>query len=149
MQNILRKIFSLQKRIKFEIFFWLDNLFKYKHGYAKNCTGKNAKKCPVCSTPWPNSEKTPTEKYLESINYYNKYRLVLFPSNKGDGLSHVGGVYEGGYLNLPEGINKEELINIAKILKLQYDILTKGTAEEEVKKRGALEGHEEKHINKS
>ena len=51
------------QKLKFELVFWLENLFKYKHGYAKNCTGKNAKKCPVCTTPWPKIEKTPTKKY--------------------------------------------------------------------------------------
>jgi hypothetical protein len=111
------------KKSKFELIFWLKNLFKYKHGYAKNCTGKNLKKCPVCATPWPNIEKTPTEKYLESINYYQKYKKVIIDDN---------------ILEIPEGINGEELINIAKILKPEYDILTKGKAEEEVRKRGAL-----------
>jgi hypothetical protein len=137
------------KRLRFEIKFWFENLFKYKHGYAKNCTGKKSKKCPVCNTPWPIIKKTPTRKYLESIDYYNNYRTIYFPSNENDGLSHVGGIYKGGYLEFPKGMNDQELIEITKKLKPEYDILTKGTGEKELKKRGALEGHNEEDINKS
>ena len=123
------------KKIKFKLLFLFKNLFKYKHGYSKNCTGKKKKKCPVCSTPWLILEKTPTEKYLKSINYYSKYVTVY---------------REDGILYMPKGISGEELINIAKLLKPEYDILTRGKAEEEVKKRGALpEEYDEKDINKS
>lgn len=120
------------------IFQKFKNLFKHKHGYAKNCIGKNAKKCPVCSTPWPEKVKTPIESYLESIGYYNDYILIYFPTNNGDGLHNVGGIFDGGYLDLPRGISGEKLLEIAKKLKPEYDLITKGTAEEEVKKRGAL-----------
>lgn len=137
------------RKLKFEIIFWFQNLFKYKHAYSKNCTGKKSKKCPVCRTPWPIIDKTPTEKYLDSINYHDNYRSVYFSSNENDGLSHVGGIFKGGYLELPKGITGEELISIAKKLKAEYDTLTKGKAEEEIKKRGALEGYDEKQINKS
>lgn len=120
------------------IFQKLKNLFKYEHGYTKNCTGKNFKKCPVCSTPWPKKNETPTEKYLKSINYYDKYEFIYFPPNNGDGLEHVGGIFYGGYLNLPKGMKGNELLEIALKLKSEYNLITKNTAEEEVRKRGAL-----------
>lgn len=123
------------KKLKFEVKFWFENLFKYKHGHAKNCIGKKAQKCPVCKTPWPIIEKTPTRKYLESIDYYNKYKTIY----KDD----------GRIMYMPKGLTGEELIEIAKKLKPEYDILTRGTGEEELKKRGALEGYNEKDINKS
>lgn len=113
------------------------------HGFASYCQDIKSG-CHVCKTPWPIKEKTPTEIYLESINYYSKYELQFHPSNENDGLGHVGEYFSGGYLNLPKGINGQALIDIAKILKLEYDILTKGTAEQELRKRGALEGHDEK-----
>lgn len=136
-------------KYKIAISLWLENIFKYKHGYSKNCSVNKSKKCSVCKTPWPKLNKTITEKYLESINYYDRYEWVYFPPNKGDGLSYVGGIFEGGYLRLPKGMTGEELINIAKLLKPQYDSLTKGKGEEEVKKRGALEGYGEEANIKS
>lgn len=120
------------------IFQKLKIFFKYKHGYSKNCLGEKAKKCPVCSTPWPKKEKTPTDSYLESIGYYNNYVFIYFPPNDKDGLSRVGGIFLGGYLNLPKGMSGENLLKIAKDLKPAYDLITKKTAEEEIKRRGAL-----------
>jgi hypothetical protein len=136
--------FKLQ-RIIYEFNFWFKNVLKYKHGYAKNCLGKKSKKCPVCSTPWPKLQKNPTQKYLESINYYSKYIQVWRPSNEGDGLNHIGGVFKGGFLNLPQGITGEEMKKIAQILKPEYDILTKGTCQEESKRIAALQGYDEKN----
>ena len=112
--------------------FWFKNLFKYKHGYAKNCLYKN--NCPVCRTPWPIKSQTPTEKYLQSINYYNKYMKV----------------YKNNFiLNMPKGMSGEELIKIANILKPEYDILTKGKSEQEIIKRGASIAYDKNQINKS
>lgn len=131
-------------RCKFQIVLWFKNFLKYNHGYSKYCMGKRARKCVVCSTPWPEKQKTPTERYLESVGYYDKYIKIYFPPNDGDGLTEVGGIFRGGYLDLPEGISGEEILKIARDLKYEYNLITKGTGEEEIKRRGALEGHEEK-----
>jgi len=80
------------------------------------------------------NRKNSYKKYLESINYYDNYIQVI---------------RDDVILEMPKGINGEELIKIAKILKPEYDILTKGTGEQEVQKRGALEGYDEKQIKQS
>ena len=118
------------------------------HGFAKFCQDIKSG-CHICKTPWPIKEKTPIEMYLESIGYYNRYELRFYPSNKDDGLSNIGGYFSGGYLNLPKGMNGSELIDIAKILKPEYDILTKGTAEQEVNKRGAAGPYDQEQIPKT
>jgi hypothetical protein len=118
------------QKLKFELSFWFKNLFKYKHGYAKNCLGEKSKKCPVCSTPWPIIKKTPTEKYLESINYHTKYIKVI----RNDGI-----------LEMPKGVTGEEMKKIAQILKPEYDILTKGKGQDEAKRIGALQGYDERN----
>lgn len=133
------------QRVVYEFIFFLKNLFKYKHGYAKNCLGKKSKKCPVCSTPWPKIQKNPTQKYLESINYHIKYRRVWFCSNENYGLSNIEGSFKGGFLNLPEGVTGEEMKKIVQILKPEYDILTKGKGEQEAKRIATLQGYDEKN----
>lgn len=106
----------------------ISNLFKNKnqHGFARYCLSG---KCEICKTPWPKIPKTFTEEYLESINYYDNYVKITIDKN---------------ILYMPKGLTGEEIINIAKILKPKYDILSKGKSEEEVAKRGALEGHDQK-----
>lgn len=111
------------------------------HGYKKYCTSG---KCKVCNTTRPKLDKTITEKYLESIDYYSKYIEIYFPSNKGDGLGHIYGTFTGGYLNLPKGFSGKELLDIAEILKPQYNKLIKGDLEEESRKIAILQGFNEK-----
>ena len=124
---------------------WLNTislLFRNKnqHGFSKYCLSN---KCKVCQTPWPNKQKTFTEEYLESINYYDNHDKVFFPSNKGDGLEHVGGVFNGGYLIIPKGMTGKEILNIAEKLKPSYTKLVKGNIEEESKKIAKLQGFNE------
>lgn len=114
---------------------------KNQHGFTKYCSSG---KCKVCKTPWPKINKTITKKYLESIDYYSKYREVYFPPNKGDGLEYVGGIFTGGYLSLPKGISGKELLDIAEMLKSQYNKLIKGDPEEESRKIAILQGFNEK-----
>lgn len=99
---------------------FLKKIFKQIHGYEKYC---GSGKCKICNTPWPKIKKTFTEKYLESINYYNNYIEIIKDKHT---------------LIMPKGINGQELIEISKILKPKYDILTKGKSEQEIIKRGAL-----------
>lgn len=120
----------------------ISNLFnkKNQHGFKKYCLSG---KCNICQTPWPNITKTFGEQYLESIDYYSKYREVYFPSNKGDGLKHIGGIFKGGNLVLPSGMSGKEILDIAQILKPQYNRLIKGDPEEESKKIAELQGFNE------
>lgn len=88
------------------------------------------------------NDTTPIRKYLEKINYYQKYRNVYFPPNDDDGLSSIYGKFKGGFLTLPEGLSGEELIKIRNALKEEYKTHEKGNDPiEECKKRGALEGY--------
>jgi len=125
---------------------WLNTislLFRKKnqHAFGKYCLSN---KCKVCKTPWPNKkQKTFTEEYLESIKYYDNYRKVLFPSNKEDGLEEVGGVFNGGYLILPEGMTGKEILDIAEKLKPKYTKLVRGNIEEESKRIAKLQGFNE------
>lgn len=114
---------------------------KNQHGFGKYCLSG---RCKVCQTPWPKPEETFTKRYLESVNYYSKYRKVYFPSNKGDGLEHVGGIFTGGYLTLPQGMSGKEILDIAETLKPQYNKLIKGDPEEESRKIAILQGFNEK-----
>lgn len=118
-------------------------LFKNKnqHGFSKYCLSG---KCRVCQTPWPKTEKTILSKYLYSINYYEKYKNIFYQSNETDGLSNIGGIFKGGYLNLPSGMTGEQILKIAEILKPEYNKLINGDLEEESKKIAKLQGFNEK-----
>jgi hypothetical protein len=110
-----------------------------QHGYWSYCsTGK----CSVCNTPWPEKSKSPITEYLEGTNYHTNYRSVYFPCNAGDGLEHVGGIFNGGEIQLPSGITGEELMLLRKQLNEEYKHLEgRSGGLEECKKRGALEGY--------
>jgi len=100
-------------KLKFNIYkinfiFYIKNLFKYKHGYAKNCPSK---KCPVCNTPWPKLEKTPIQKYLDSIGYYDKYSDIFRD--------------DGKILKMPKGMKGQEILDIAKSINISYTINNK------------------------
>lgn len=110
------------------------------HGYWSYCSGGQ---CQVCNTPWPEKLESPTVSYLKTTDYFSKYRKVFFSDNSNDGLSHVGGSFTGGWLELPQGLTGDEILKIRKQLNEDYKkIEGKSGGIEECKKRGALEGYE-------
>lgn len=109
----------------------ISNLFnkKNQHGFKKYCLSG---KCNICQTPWPKIEKTITEKYLDSIEYYSKYTIIWENSK-----------YYKGYLAFPKGLSGREILSIAEKLKPEYTKLIKGDLEEESKKIAKLQGFNE------
>jgi hypothetical protein len=106
---ILRILNLKLNKYKINILFFIKHIFEYKHAHKDKCSGANIKKCPVCSTPWPVLNKTPIQKYLESINYYKEYQDIFDPESQ-------------RLLSLPKGMKGEEILSIAKSLNLKYTL---------------------------
>ena len=97
----------------------LKIIFNLEHGSNRACPKWLFFSCPVCKTKFPNKNKTFTEKYLESIDYYNKYTEIYFPSC--NSLDNIYGNWAGGYIKLPKGMSGIEIMKISSLLKPQYN----------------------------
>jgi len=97
---------------------------------------------PQDELSWPKWIKTPTEKYLESIGYYNEY-IDVWSEPSCESLNDLYGKWPGGYIRLPKGITGEKLATIRKSLSADYKALEgKNSPEAEARKTGASIGYD-------
>jgi len=91
---------------------------------------------------WSKWAKTPTEKYLESIGYYNEF-IEVWSEPSCESLEELYGKWPGGYITMLKGIKGDELISIRKSLSAEYMLLEgKNSPEVESLKTGASIGYD-------